>query len=295
MSVTRKILRYALACIPLWCGAAEPIGVVTIADGDALVFRKTQKIQLKVGSKLWAQDILQSDPKSTLVRAELNKGGIFDFGPGTVGMLHPSFNGNSGRVASVYLLKGWLKVSAAPSLGAASSTVLGERLEVSEAPGSAVMSAQADGFVVFAETGALSVLDRRLGKSALPTSVGAGAVFVADPGGKPALSAKVPGGFIQSVPKGFRETIPALLPKFKSTAGPADKIVGELSYADAGPWLAAEPAVRKQLVTLWSGQLPADLRQGLERHIAAHPEWRATLFPVNDPVRKAPAPGLGPS
>jgi hypothetical protein len=269
----------AIALLPVWCGAAEPIGVVTIADGDAVVFRKAQKFEVKVGSKLWAQDILQTNLKTRLVRAELSKGGIFDLGPGTSGIVHPGMGSSSGKNPSFYLLKGWLKVSAAPRQVNAGAAVIAERFELTEVSGSAVVAAQTDSFQIFAESGALSVWDRKQGKSAVATTLAAGALYAQAPGDKAAISARVPGSFTQGVPKGLRESLPPQLDKFKSGTGPTEKSLGDLTYADALPWLSTEPALRKLLVTLWSDPLPDDLHQGLESHIAAHPEWRATLFP----------------
>lgn len=292
MSLTIKIILMASALVPLWCGAADALGVVTIVDGDGVLIRKTQKIQLKAGTRLFAQDLLQTDAKGTLVRVELNKGGVFDFGPGSLGIVRPGLTSGSGQAASLYFVKGWLKVSAAPGVGSASSAVLSEQLEVPQVPGSAVLSSQAGTFQVFAENAALSVSERRLGKSGAPTAVPAGAYFAGVQGEKALISPRVPGSFIQSVPKGFQESIPSLKATFMARPEPIAKSLGELSYADAEPWLAAEPMVRGLLLALWKNQLPSDLRQGLSDHIGSHPEWRSTLFPEKDIPRKPPVPGL---
>lgn len=293
MSSALRTLALVLALVPLWAGAAEAIGVITIADGDGFIVRKTQKFELKPGARLFAQDLVHSGPASTLVRAELAKGGIYDFGPRSLGIIRPGLVDGSGKAASVYLLSGWLKLGGVAGSDAASAALLAERLDLAGTDGRAVVSVQPDGFQAFAESGTLSAMDRRLGKSAGLTTVAAGALYAAAPADKATLSARAPASFIQSVPKGFRESIPALQDKFRSAEGPTQRPLGELSYAEAEPWLGGEPAVRNLMLNLWRGQLSADLRQGLMAHIARHPEWRATLFPEKDPSRK-PAPA-GPA
>jgi hypothetical protein len=78
--------------------------------------------------------------------------------------------------------------------------------------------------------------------------------------------------------------------RFGSLPEPAAKVIGELNYLDAGPWLAAEPAVRDLLVTLWKGSLPTDLRRGLAANIETHPEWNSVLFPEKTRLQSNPAP-----
>lgn len=293
MSLAFKIFLLALSLLPLHSGATEPIGLLTIADGEGYLIRKTQKLPLKVGTKVFAQDLLQTDPKSTLVRVELNRGGIFDFGPSSLGILQPGLGSTPGKAASVYLLKGWLKVSAATKLAPAASVALAERLEVLEDAGSAVLWVAADGVSLFAESGALSLAERRGGKAASPTALGAGALYSAAQGDKGVSNSRVPASFTQSVPKGFQESIPALQAKVMARPEPVSKPLGELGYTEALPWLSAEPMVRNLLLALWKNQLPSDLRQGLLAHIGAHPEWRSTLLPDKNAVHKSPAPGLG--
>ena len=76
---------------------------------------------------------------------------------------------------------------------------------------------------------------------------------------------------------------------------PVVKALGDLSYQDANPWLAAEPIVRNLMVTLWTGQLPDDLRKGLVANIGFHPEWRSVLFPAKELIRNNSAPSSLPN
>jgi hypothetical protein len=152
--------------------------------------------------------------------------------------------------------------------------------------GSAVLSIQPDAFQAFAETGALTVVGKRLGISAPPVTLNSGNVYAWRAGDKAAVSARATAAFVQSVPKAFQDSIPALLATFNSRPEPAAKAIGELNYLDASPWLAAEPAVRELLVNVWKDPLPADLRRGLAANIASHAEWSRVLFPEKALYRK---------
>jgi hypothetical protein len=295
MSLTSKIVWIVLSLVPLWGSAAESVGLVTIVDGDGFVLRNTQKIQPKPGFKLLARDMLVTGPQSTLLRLELNKGGVFDLGPSSLSIVHPGLQSANGNSASLYLLKGWLKVSAATNLGDKASAVLSERMEVLDVPGSTVIAVQTKGCQVFAETGTVSVANRHHGKSASPAVVPAGAIYTNNQGEKIEIQSRVHSAFIQSVPKGLQETIPALANNLRGRAMPVVKALGDLSYQDANPWLAAEPIVRNLMVTLWTGQLPDDLRKGLVANIGFHPEWRSVLFPAKELIRNNSAPSSLPN
>lgn len=289
MALIKPLVLLLMSLLPWCCGAAEPVGVVTIADGDSYVVRKTQKLQLKPGFRVYAQDLLQTGPQSVATRIELTTGGIFDVGPACLGIIRPGLQGGTAnKGASLYLIMGWFKVSAAPTRVAGSSVVLTEALEIVDVPGSAVLSVQADAVQVFAETGALSIIDKQLGKSAGPMALNVGGFYEARAGKKASISGRVPGAFIQSVPKSFQDSIPALAANFTSRPEPATKSLGELSYQDAKPWLHAEPRIRNLLVTLWKNSLPNELRQGLITHIDAHSEWRGVLFLDKDSLHKTP-------
>ena len=289
MALIKLLVLLLVSLLPWWCSAAEPVGVVTIADGDSYVVRKTQKLQLKPGFRVYAQDLLQTGPQSLATRIELTTGSIFDVGPASMGIVRPGLQGRTAnKGASLYLLRGWFKVSAAPARAAGPSAVLTEPLEIGDVTGSAVLSVQADAVQVFAETGALSIMDKQLGKSAGPMALKAGGLYEARAGKKASISPRVPGAFIQSVPKSFQDSIPALAANFTSRPEPAAKSLGELSYQEAIPWLHAEPLIRNLLVTLWKNSLSNDLRQGLITHIDLHSEWRSVLFPDKDTLYKTP-------
>jgi hypothetical protein len=87
------------------------------------------------------------------------------------------------------------------------------------------------------------------------------------------------------VPRGFRETLPLQAARF---AGKdiAPRPLPAPTYAELQPWLTAEAALRKPFpVRLASLAREPQFRKELVDHLAAHPEWRQTLFP--DPPRNA--------
>jgi hypothetical protein len=262
------------------CFAEEPIALATVVEGDATLLRQTTKLAVRPGMRLMALDMLETGPKANILRIEFTSGAIADLGPATQVMLAPKLaSGAKRRQATLYALSGWVKLSGNPSKDATAHQLLAESLDLSGLTGAAVVSIQAKASHVFAESGTVNVTDRRAGQPAPAAALKPGTLFARVGNDKASVSARPPSAFMQSVPKAFLDPIPARTDVFKGRAEPPAKPLGDLTYAEATPWLGAEPPLRSVLVALWKGQLNPDLRAGLASHIKSHPEWDHVLFP----------------
>ncbi|MBK6295704.1 MAG: hypothetical protein IPF55_16570 [Rhodoferax sp.] len=262
------------------CYAEAPIALATVVEGDATLLRQTTRLAVKPGMRLLALDMLETGPKTNIVRIEFTGGAIADLGPQTQVMLAPKLaSGAKHRRAPLYALSGWVKLSGTPSKDPAASPLLSESLDLSGLNGNAVVSIQAKASHVFAESGTVTVTERRQGQAVPPTVLKSGTLYSRTGNEKASVSAHPASAFMQSVPKPFLDPIPARTDTFKGRAEPPAKVLGDLTYADATPWLGAELPVRTLLVTHWKAQLNPDLRAGLTSHIRSHPEWDRVLFP----------------
>lgn len=274
------------------CQGQTPVGLATVVEGDAVLVRQTTRLALKPGMRLLSGDLLQTGATSAIVRIEFGSGAIADLGPQTQVMLEPRLaSGAKRRQAPLYALSGWIKLSGTPAKDPAASVLLSEPLDLAQLSGAAVVSIQAKAGQVFAESGSVSVTERRQGQAASVVALKPDGWYGRAGTEKASVAARPPSAFMQAVPKAFLDPIPARAGLFQGKAEPAAKPLGELGYAEALPWLGAEPAVRNGLVTLWKAQLNPDLRAGLASHIKSHPEWDRVLFPEKYlPASAAPAP-----
>lgn len=262
------------------CYAEQPIGLATVVEGDVTLLRQTTKLAVKPGMRLMALDMLETGPKANILRIEFNSGAVADLGPATQVMLAPKLAGGAKRrQAALYALSGWVKLSGSPGKDAAANPLIAESLDLSGLTGSAVVSVQAKASQVFAESGTVTVTERRAGQSAPAVALKSGTLFARVGNDKASVAQHPPSAFMQSVPKAFLDPIPARTELFKGKAEPPVKSLGELTYVEATPWLSAELPLRNALVALWKGQLNPDLRAGLASHIKSHPEWDRVLFP----------------
>ena len=274
----------------------EPIGTLTILDGEAQLVRDAATWQAPEGARLAAGDIVQTAAASRLVRLELAAGAAIDLGPSTRVQLAPQLRGDPARrAAGLYLLEGWLKLTQGAAAQGDGVLVASPLLDVTGVARDVVVAAHGEAVWAFAESGAVTLVPRQGGKPLAPVTLKAGEFLERADGSKarPAVSARPTGTFLQQVPRAFRDTLPRRAALFQADA-PAPKRLAPIAYADVQPWLAAEPDLRRGFVTRWRGAArDADFRRALDAHLAAHPEWDRVLHPEKyrpRPAAKTPPP-----
>lgn len=277
----RKTCLILLTCVSALCAAAEPLAIATVVDGDVVLIRQTTRLVVKPGAQLLAHDLIETASSAAITRIEFVDGAVVDLGPGTRVMLAPgSSAAPKSRLARLYALDGWAKVSAVPASEGSKNQVISAGIALSGISGNAVVSVQGKSSQVFAESGSLAVAENTAGKAMPPVVLKSGSFYAKSGGEKARVSANPAATFLTTVPKSFLDPIPQRASVFKDRPPPAMKALGELSYAQASPWLNSEPVIRNVLVPQWQATLSADLRKGLLDNISSHPEWRSVLLPA---------------
>lgn len=295
-SVLLRCFYFAIALFfATTCLGAESLGIVTVVDGEAVLIRQTTRQVLLPGARLKANDLIETGPSNSIVRVEFSNGAVADMGPATRVMVAPTLAGSIAQDTLVYALRGWVKISSADKaalFSGPSSLLMADALGLSNVSGNAVVSVSGSESLVFCETGTLTLHERRNGRLLRGLALKSGAFYATSVGAKPTVSAKPSDVFVKRVPKSFLDPIPLRVSLYESKSEPKPRYLGELSYTDAAPWLAAEASIKRVLVAQWRSQLNVNLRAGLVAHIKSHPEWDRTLFPekyLSKPTASAPS------
>lgn len=269
----------ALACVPWWAMAAPPWATATIVDGDAQLVREAVSHTLSEGVRLSREDIVHTGAATRMVRVEFADGVIYDLGPETRLMLAPPARARGKTMARGYLLQGLVKVGLPSSKAADETLLVSPLLELSSVARGAVVKVGPNEAAVFAESGDAALAERRDGRPQSPLSLRNGQFYQRVGDGRAQVTGRPAAAFIQALPRPFLDTLPSRLARW-SARETTPRRTGALAYADAQPWLDAEPALRAAFVTRWRGLArDPDFRAGLLADMSAHPEWDRVLFP----------------
>lgn len=267
--------------------AARAAALVTIVEGGATLIDGARAVNAAEGLKVGDETILRTGGKTTLLRVEWPDGTAADFGPDTQAMLNPRGLAARGAGApAVYLMRGWLKLSALGSDAAAG--LVAPRVEVQPFKGVLVLRVADDETWVFAESGSAGLVEREV-KPPSSVSLRSGAVYLRSGGANGTVLARPTPAQMARVPPGFRDTLPLRSARLKErvvTPEPAP----DPSYEDLRDWLIAEAGVRRNLVRRFADRKrDAAFRAGLVADLPRHPEWERVLFPERF-IKPASAP-----
>ncbi len=272
----RLFLATLLASCALAAAAAPRAPLVTMLDGDATLLRDGGRFALAEGVRLQAGDLLATGPNARLLRVEFPGGLAVAFGPGSRAMLTPDL-GTDMR-GGVYLLAGWVKLAAPAGV---SGAVRSRLADTDTTGGTLILAVQPDVAQAFAETGPSRVQPR--GPDAPAQALKSGEMLTLPAGGaKPVLAKGASPAFVQAMPRTFMDSLPSRLAAFSADVPP--RRLADMSYADAQPWIDAEPPLRRVFAERWR-RLAADpqFRSGLVDGLKAHPEWKPILYPPPPP------------
>lgn len=279
---------------------APTLATVTILDGAAVLLRGAVTMQVAEGVRLVSQDVVETAADTRLVRLEFADGLALSLGPATRLLIDPRLLGERGRAARVYLLRGWVKLNAAPPAAgakpAASVALLASpSIDLLSAAGGVVAAVQDGSVQVFVEAGDVALQERDVF-----TPVGSvqklhsGDFFVRQGSARAAVTPRPAPAFLKQLPRSFMDTLPTRAAIFKDR-DTAPKKLSDIAYADVKDWMAAEPALRKASMNRWRPMTknPA-FRSALVANMPAHPEWDRVLFPekyLPKPAHPAPVAG----
>jgi hypothetical protein len=286
-----------------WAQAASRPPVLTILDGKARLLRGSERLELAQGVRLVRQDIIETAADARLLRIEFADGLAISLGPGTRLLLDPGFVGERGRAARLYLLQGWIKLNLPAPAAGAKPAAAGPALLASPAcdllaaTGGVVAMVAPGKAQVFVETGTLTLQERGSGSPVgSRQELRTGEFFSRVGDTKAAVTPRPAPDFVQALPRGFLDTLPARAELFKDREV-APKPQGDIGYAEVQDWLAAEPTLRRASMPRWRPLTRnAAFRNALVANMTAHPEWDRVLFPekyLPKPPASAPQGGAG--
>jgi hypothetical protein len=270
--------------------AAEPVGVVTILEGDAIAIRGLSEFALAEGVRIQSNDLVETG-KATFLRVEFGDGAIVDLGPATRAQLNrPSLRKND-RPA-LYLLSGLVKISAGKLGAGAKASIASPQFDAVGLDAESVEQAQSGTSAVFAEDGPVRMLDHRRG-TPVPVQLKSGDFVVLRHEEAPKVSGHPAHEFVGSLPRQFQDSLPSRTARFKERDVPA-KLAGAFTYAQVEAWLDAEPVIRRRFVHEWAAKADDEaFRERLEARLPRHPEWERVLYPERfepKPVEPSAAP-----
>lgn len=255
--------------------AAPPLATLTIVDGEAVLVREASRLAPAEGVKLLREDIVETGTQGRLLRIEFTDGLIADLGPSTRIQVAPKL---AGRTAGrFYLLQGWVKVTAPPSLtGPVFNSPVFDANAIAQR---AVVSVQAQDANVFAEAGEVALVELQDGRPLGNVPMKSEQFLTRAGDAKSTMAARPNAAFIQRVPKDFLDTLPSRMERFKGREVEARRLSG-IAYDDVSAWIDAEPGLRAGFVLRWKAEARnGDFRRGLLGNLRGHPEWDRTLFP----------------
>lgn len=289
-----------LIAVLIGCGptlAAEPVGVVTILDGDAILIRGLSKFVVAEGVRINANDLAETG-KNTFLRVEFSDGSIVDLGPAThVQLNRPSLR--QGDRGSLYLLGGWLKLSASKLSSGSKGSVASREFDTLGVAGEAVVRVERASGAAFAESGPVRVIDRRHG-AATPVSLESGDYLALRGREAARVGRQPPREFVAALPRQFEDRLPSRIALFRDREVTA-KSSGTFTYAEVEAWIDAEPLIRRRFAREWVAKADdGEFRQRLDAGLARHPEWERILHPERfeptpaPPVVSVQPPGASP-
>ena len=282
------------ACVFAQSGDA-PIGLFTIVDGDVTVLREAREFRAAEGVPLRADDIVRSPESARLARIELQDGTLLDLGPATELLLQPQALAATPAApnASLYLLRGWLKVTAATGKASTGVALASPRIALASLTGNVVIRVAPHASLAFVEAGQANAFERSAAvtKPAAAHALNDGDSIVVRSGTPTAVVRRPPPDLIDGLPRAFTDTLPRRAAQWRGRTLAEPEPLAEPGYADLVSWLHADAGLRGAFVKRFSPLLrDRRFRSSLIAELPAHPEWGRVLFPDKYRARTATAP-----
>ena len=253
----RTVLAALLASCAVAAFAAPRMPLVTMLDGDATLLRDGTRYALAEGVRLQAGDLLSTGPQTRLLRVEFPGGPGLAFGPDSRAMLTPNL-GDDSLHAGVYLLSGWVKLATPAGVAGALRSPVADS---DTTGGTLILAVQGDAAQAFAEVGPSHVQPRA--PDAPAQALKSGELLALPAGGaRPVVAKGASPAFVHAMPRAFMDSLPSRAAAFPVDVAP--RRLGDMSYADAQPWIDAEAPLRHLFAERW-------------RRLAADPQFRSGL------------------
>lgn len=277
----RELILAAVVCLPLCGRAADAEGAITILDGEAFIYRGAARYSAVEGLRLEIGDIVDTRA-SSFVQVEFPDQSVIQFGPETRAMLGGAAAAGKQKAESwLFVMNGWCKVvgAKAKAEGVPGLEIRTRGFETAPNAAVVVLNEQAAEATLFVERGEVKLAERQASGGPIPVPLKAGDYYRRASGARGAVNAGAHQGFVASMPRAFRDSLPARLDRFRDQ-NVRPKEAPDFSYADVEAWLTAEPWLRRPFVQRWrvKAKDPA-FRKALIATLSSHPEWDPVLFP----------------
>jgi len=272
--------------------APEPTAVVTILEGDATALQGSVRTAVAEGLRLTPATIVETGPRTALLRIEGNDGTAIDLGPDTRVMLAPPGIGARGsKSPALYLLRGWAKVS-----GPANTAIYGivsPSFEMPSQKGVAVAFVSKDEALLFLESGDAQLVERRDGKAQASLALKNTEFYSRQGIDNGKIAARPAPAMLERLPRAFRDTLPRRAAVFQGRNVEL-KPLAPPSYAELEAWMGGELAIRRPFTRRFLARArEPEFRRALISRLSAHPEWGPILFPPDPDKKKASGPTRG--
>ncbi len=279
----KPVLRVLLLVllVPLSVQSQET-GTVTMVEGALRVIRGAMVMQGAESMHLRQGDILESaDPG--FVQLEFPGGAVVALGPSSrlyLWSVRPGRAGGKSGVPAVVLvlLSGWMKGEVGADAG--TYRYFTPLLAATSHAGSVVLHSAAP-TEIFVESGSAAIgavrPGGRLGES---TSARGGQFFTRQAGKGIVVASRPNSGFINGMPRYFRDTLPSRLARFAGKRPAEPRRQHEVTYPEIQSWLSMEPAWRRGFIARFESRLSdPEFRRAMDAHMSEHPEWDRILHP----------------
>lgn len=277
----REFILAAVVCLPLCARAADTDGTITILDGEAFIYRGASRLFAVEGARLEGGDIVETRAAS-FMQVEIPDLSVIQFGPATQAMFSGSSGGARQKAENwLFVMNGWCKVVGAKprSDGRPGLEVRTRAFEMPAIPGVVVFDEQAADVTLFVERGEIKLSERQASGGPAAVSLKAGDYYRRAPGARGTVNSGSNQGFVGSMPRAFRDSLPLRLDRFRDQ-GIRLRDAPDFAYADVEAWLNAEPWLRRPFVQRWRVKAKDPVfRKALISSLSSHPEWDPVLFP----------------
>lgn len=274
----------------LHADAQAQVAVIGILEGQATLLRPAGKLELTEGVVLSAADIVETAPAG-FMQIEFADGMRLALGESSRLMLAAVGAASAANPTRARLLQGWMKLTPGTEKPIAGDflTPLGA---IGSLTGVCVLHAQSEQHALFVESGSITLTQRGGGAR----QVKAGEFLAGRGNTELTASARLGPEFVQSMPRLFRDALPARAAKFRDRPA-TPRALGAVSYDDVAAWLQAEEAIRVPLIDSWRVLLiDKSFHAAVLANLARHPEWRVLVLPPpkKPVIRPLPAPRAPP-
>lgn len=211
---------------------------ITIADGTNAVISGGAAYQTTPGLRLSACDVVRTGPQS-LVQIEYEDGSRIELGPDSRLVFDLPSAGDA-VVGPHFLLSGWAKLTVAKrDAKAVPYRIDTPHVDLLVATGVTTLRASADGAAFFVEAGGAFAITA----AGARTAVGAGRTYIRKAGpDRGSVVERADPAFVKDMPAAFRDTLPALLDRYKARAVQPRPATG-VNVAEVEAWVKGEPAL----------------------------------------------------